>query len=450
MMDTKSISLLMMDTNSMSLLLANLLKIRRQRFKEIEKLVFSNIEHCNVHEQDTKQCIFAALQDFTNFEVGKQKNFSKLLKNQKCDVWKSVYSNLGKWKLDKLKNERLDRLIISCIVYGHVPSTNDDDGKDKHESYSDVVFKFILIGKQKKDKHDTSQTILKDISYYTPYKGLHFDTLQTILNDILHYTLHNEMPHLRAIPFKMNKLITELFMNIISVSISNTDIQPVVNEIKEQFVNLLVQTIKNKLDLNLQAYIELQSKLRIESFIKKAETKMKMRRIKGMKALFYQGINGSHHIQPNSGIQQRHVLALILYSQISDLCTKFRETYRKISSDESDVKQIQRHSKFAQFGCLLYESFVFYGSIDSEVETLYHGMSMELLFSTTYCTLDAPTSTTTARSVACNFGGGAGIVMALESSRSTKYIKTLDMDLFTCFHDEEEHLIFETRLHIKN
>eukprot|EP01084_Bolivina_argentea_P266961 452992_1 len=77
-------------------------------------------------------------------------------------------------------------------------------------------------------------------------------------------------------------------------------------------------------------------------------------------------------------------------------------------------------------------------------------MSIELLFKTLYCTFDAPTSTTTAESTACNFGGGAGIVMKLESSESTRYIKTLDMDLFTCFHNEEEHLIFETRLHIKD
>eukprot|EP01084_Bolivina_argentea_P237899 399711_1 len=40
--------------------------------------------------------------------------------------------------------------------------------------------------------------------------------------------------------------------------------------------------------------------------------------------------------------------------------------------------------------------------------------------------------------------------MELGSSEPGQYIKTLDMDKFTCFDTEEEHLIFETRLHIKN
>merc|ERR1712228_600202 len=63
--------------------------------------------------------------------------------------------------------------------------------------------------------------------------------------------------------------------------------------------------------------------------------------------------------------------------------------------------------------------------------------------------LYAPTSTTTEQSVACSFGQ-SGIVMKLESADSNKYVKTLDMALFTCFENEAEHLIFESNLHIKD
>eukprot|EP01084_Bolivina_argentea_P025428 47280_1 len=119
-----------------------------------------------------------------------------------------------------------------------------------------------------------------------------------------------------------------------------------------------------------------------------------------MKAIWYQGINDAHNVQPNQPIQIDHVLALIVYAQFTDLCTKFRETYRKISMNESVIDQIKRHSTFANFGKLLYEAFAFYGSTASQVDKLYHGMSIELLFNTLYCTFDSPTSTTTSSSAA--------------------------------------------------
>eukprot|EP01084_Bolivina_argentea_P318415 552187_1 len=40
--------------------------------------------------------------------------------------------------------------------------------------------------------------------------------------------------------------------------------------------------------------------------------------------------------------------------------------------------------------------------------------------------------------------------MKLISCESSKCFKTLDMSPFTCHHQEEEHLIFETRLRIKD
>eukprot|EP01084_Bolivina_argentea_P238316 400386_1 len=101
-------------------------------------------------------------------------------------------------------------------------------------------------------------------------------------------------------------------------------------------------------------------------------------------------------------------------------------------------------------GRLLYESFVFYASTDCKIRILYHGMSQQLSFSTLFCSFNAPTSTTSAESVACSFGGGNGIILKFESSESCKYIRTIDMCLFSCYDIEEEHLIFETRLHIKD
>eukprot|EP01084_Bolivina_argentea_P147563 258159_1 len=221
-----------------------------------------------------------------------------------------------------------------------------------------------------------------------------------------------------------------------------------VNKLQINFVDFAIEKIKEKLNLNETSYVESQPKVRTLPFITKAEQKLKMQSVKKMKARWYQGLNEVHQITPNQPLRDDHVLAAVLYTDMSHLCTKFRETYRTIR-DETEQQKIDRHSNFVHFARLLYEAFVFYGSTDSEVKLLYHGMSRELLFKTLYCTFDLPTSTTTAQSIACNFGGGAGIVMKLESSESMQHIKTLDMDVFSCFEHEEEHLIFETRLHIK-
>eukprot|EP01084_Bolivina_argentea_P081492 147555_1 len=121
---------------------------------------------------------------------------------------------------------------------------------------------------------------------------------------------------------------------------------------------------------------------------------MKTAVIKGMKASWYQGINEQHYIAQNTPIQMDHVLVLIMYSNLSDLCFDFRATYRKINENESNEDQCLRHSQFAYFGRYMYESFVFYGTTDTKIKMLYHGINKEIFFKTMYCTFDAPTSMT--------------------------------------------------------
>ena len=113
-------------------------------------------------------------------------------------------------------------------------------------------------------------------------------------------------------------------------------------------------------------------------------------------------------------------------------------------------EQQQRHSYYANFGRLLYESFLFYASTDSKVSVLYHGMSIELLFKNLQCKFCAPTSTTTQKTVATSFGS-KGVVMKLESADShSRYIKTIDMQLFTCYEHESEQFIYDAELRISD
>eukprot|EP01084_Bolivina_argentea_P271196 461367_1 len=222
------------------------------------------------------------------------------------------------------------------------------------------------------------------------------------------------------------------------------------SEICDRFTDSAKDTIHTLLILNKHNYLEIQQQKRLAPYIEKCNIKMRMKSVKRLKASFYQGINKDHQIYPEQPIQDTHVLSLVMYAQCSKLCTAFRETYRLINEDDGEIEeQKKRHSLFWHLGKYVYESFVFYASIDSKVQKLYHGMGLRLLFKTMYCTFDAPTSTTTQDSVALSFGEN-GIMIKFESCDSTKYIKTLDMSLFTCYDHEEEHLIFETRLHIND
>eukprot|EP01084_Bolivina_argentea_P072149 131035_1 len=214
----------------------------------------------------------------------------------------------------------------------------------------------------------------------------------------------------------------------------------------EQVIDMLVKAEK----LNRKEFIKHQNVKRFDEYAEKAKHKFSSQCIKATKAVWYHGINKDHGILTNQTMCMDHVIALICYSNCTELCTKFRETYRKKDNKETTLQQNNRHMVFGQMGKLLYQSFVFFASRTSRVQILYHGMSLKLLFPTLYCAFDAPTSTTTASSVAQTFCDDRGIVIKFESSDSSKMIRTLDMSLFTCFDHEEEHLIFETRLHIKD
>eukprot|EP01084_Bolivina_argentea_P204512 349258_1 len=277
-----------------------------------------------------------------------------------------------------------------------------------------------------------------------------YKTLKPIMADIEKWTDTGEIPPLTLTSSGENKIDTEQIINVMK-DIFSIDIRRSlpINEMKSQFIEFALKTIKEKLINNKTNYIENKVSMQCKQFIEKANTKMDQPSVKQFKAIWYQGLNDHHEIPVSAPIRADHVLALVVYTHCTNLCTAFRLTYRKDSSDKSKQDQIQRHSAFAHFGRLLYEAFVFYGSKISGVEKLYHGMGMELLFKTCYCTFDAPTSTTTANGVAVGFGS-TGIVMELKSSDSSEYIKTLDMNLFSCFPHEEEHLIFETRLHIND
>eukprot|EP01084_Bolivina_argentea_P285027 488690_1 len=221
-------------------------------------------------------------------------------------------------------------------------------------------------------------------------------------------------------------------------------------DFKSKLLNCTKIILQRIFDSNERRILEYEQNKRIKPFIKICDIKMEMNSIKQMRAYWYQNMNVSHTIYPNDPIRKKHVLSLIMYTQCSNFCTVFRETYRKQRQNETEKEQMQRHVQYAHFGRCIYESFAFYASKNGKIKVLYHGISIAMSFSNLYCAFNAPTSTTTSSAAASSFGGGNGIVIMMDSADSQPYIRSLDMALFTCYDHEEEQLIFETRCHIKD
>eukprot|EP01084_Bolivina_argentea_P253232 425303_1 len=216
--------------------------------------------------------------------------------------------------------------------------------------------------------------ILKD------YKTL--ETLKPMLPHIETWTDTGELPELEVIAQDQYNVNTKQLIELITERFSVDLLEQLpINEIKWQFTVFALEIITEKLDRNKTNSIE-NIKPTIASTIKqlidKSKTKMDQVSVKELKATWYQGINEFHEIKVNASMHQDHVLALIVYTHRTKLCTVFRGTYRQNCIDEPTNNQIQRHSAFANFARLLYESFVFYGSINAGVKTLYHGMSIPL------------------------------------------------------------------------
>lgn len=141
-------------------------------------------------------------------------------------------------------------------------------------------------------------------------------------------------------------------------------------------------------------------------------------------------------------IEVRHILVVLLYCNFSKFCSLFSSTYRRIPNTESDEDLLTRHSNFRDFGRLLRESVEVYGTSFEEsedVDILYHGISIEMMFEATYAKFCAPTSCTRSFMVAVNFAK-SGIIIELKNdlNANTFYF---DCSIVSDFSNEDERLI---------
>ena len=104
----------------------------------------------------------------------------------------------------------------------------------------------------------------------------------------------------------------------------------------------------------------------------------------------------SYGIQKDQEISVQHVVAILLYTNFSELCYLFSATYRKMHEYESDEDMKARHSEYAIWARLLREAVECFGTplSKSEVKVFYHGVSSTLILNSSSIKLCGPVSTT--------------------------------------------------------
>eukprot|EP01084_Bolivina_argentea_P122254 216656_1 len=305
-----------------------------------------------------------------------------IIQNDLLHHIKTNYPDLIKYKkniIQYIQQEKFDGKKLKQQITGKEFAAKivNDSNKSKEaltelytlliEYDTSQVDTFKLVGDFYGSMFAISIQQLHGLPIFKDYKTV--EILTPMLPYIETWIDSEELPELEVISqdeYKVNtKQLIEFIKERFSVDLQQ---QLPINEIKWQFTEFALKLITETLDSYNTNYIE-NTKPTINSNIKqlitKSQTKMDQASVKEYKATWYQGINEFHEIKLNAPMRENHVLALIVYTQCTELCTVFRGTYRQNCIDEPMNNQIQRHSEFANFARLLYESFVFYGSIDA-------------------------------------------------------------------------------------
>eukprot|EP01084_Bolivina_argentea_P014250 26624_1 len=379
-------------TNFSSIVFINLLQLKKQKFTEIKQIISDRLKiyldnlnkawsskdtvnkqtgmHCDEHKEHTADCI-KCISTLDQFYLSSwiTENSNVSLKN-KQNILVRLWNNI-KNATDGDQTAREYLVQNAIIIYKHVFDIDKDLKK-----YSVSVNRDNMI-KTSVDKaieqnlfistDNNSSRISKILMFYSLIfaelipqiyqfhpqmlqKSLNqYDTLQQIFQDTDQWLKDKVMPELKIIniPHQNVSSVLNIIQKMFSVDLHA---QLPLNQMKTQFIQHMLQIMKNKFYLNKVKHVETQAAIKSRPYIEKTKSIIKVPSVKRMKSSWYQGINETHGIQANKPITQSHVLALVLYTHCTELCAKFRETYRKISHHESMKSQIDRHAEFANLG----------------------------------------------------------------------------------------------------
>eukprot|EP01084_Bolivina_argentea_P293825 505442_1 len=101
-----------------------------------------------------------------------------------------------------------------------------------------------------------------------------------------------------------------------------------------------------------------------------------------------------YNIIRNQPIGIKHILAVVVYTDMSQFCTEFRKTYRKIKAEETVQQVAARHVELYYCARNLYESIEFFGEYMDENLKVYHGLKNKMMFREFRACFNQPISTT--------------------------------------------------------
>eukprot|EP01084_Bolivina_argentea_P112299 200295_1 len=170
-------------------------------------------------------------------------------------------------------------------------------------------------------------------------------------------------------------------------------------------------------------------------------------------------------IKPGSKWQEKHLQAIILYTDNTVLCTKFSQSFRAIFSYESLESIKQRNREYWWMSKALREAIQIFGddgygdpyddSINILTGPFYTGMSSERVVYSFNIRLCSPTSTSRQLSAAMKFAKGNGMVIEFNNDgdiAGKKGLKAFNVSWLSSYPEEDECLFFggDYRIRLKS
>eukprot|EP01084_Bolivina_argentea_P147559 258154_1 len=193
--------------------------------------------------------------------------------------------------------------------------------------------------------------------------------------------------------------------------------------------------------------------------LNKAFSKLKM--IVNDKRYTSKQYSNAYGIARGQTMSVHHLLVICFYTDISNLCTDYRSTFRRIDSDTTEESIRIRHSKYYFFSRFLFEALEMFGNIMKDEDVVYHGLDQQFLFAEFSTHFNAPTSTTPSIHSAKNFAKDGGIILGLTNGNQdinknqviSKYQanqpRFLDVSWISDFGNELEYLFYGNNIIFK-
>ena len=194
-------------------------------------------------------------------------------------------------------------------------------------------------------------------------------------------------------------------------------------------------------------------------------------RAAGQSGLFASG-SLYYGIEVGAALLFYHILALILYTDYSALCTAFSATFRSLRPFETLKSIKQRNACYYWMSRYLRELVECFGRcsngdtfdkrddgyddynkpLDAMKGPFYCGMNFKLNVPSFAMRLNSPTSTSKQIAVASKFSGTKGVVFTFDNPRNNsqyEYLRGWDCSWISRFREEEERLFFGGYYRIK-